>query len=59
MELEWRVLQALELSEKNKMLINIETFEPNESGISSSTIFFIIAIKCAKVQTRLHRSIGY
>ena len=30
MELEWRTLQALELREKNKMLINIETFEPND-----------------------------
>ena len=30
MELEWRTLQALELRDKNKMLTNIETFEPND-----------------------------
>ena len=30
MELEWRTLQALELREKNKMLTNIETFQPND-----------------------------
>ena len=30
MDLEWRTLQALELREKNKMLTNIETFEPND-----------------------------
>ena len=29
MELEWRTLQALELRDKNKMLTNIETFQPN------------------------------
>ena len=30
MELEWHTLQALELRDKNKMLTNIETFEPND-----------------------------
>ena len=30
MELEWCTLQALELRDKNKMLSNIETFEPND-----------------------------
>ena len=30
MELEWLTLQALELRDKNKMLTNIETFEPND-----------------------------
>ena len=30
MDLEWQTLQALELREKNKMLTNIETFEPND-----------------------------
>ena len=30
MDLEWRTLQALELWDKNKMLTNIETFEPND-----------------------------
>ena len=30
MELEWHMLQALELRDKNKMLTNIETFEPND-----------------------------
>ena len=28
MELEWRTLQALKLRDKNKMLTNIETFQP-------------------------------
>ena len=30
MDLEWQTLQALELHDKNKMLTNIETFEPND-----------------------------
>ena len=30
MDLEWHMLQALELRDKNKMLTNIETFEPND-----------------------------
>ena len=30
MEMEWRTLQALKLREKNKMLTNIETFQPND-----------------------------
>ena len=30
MDMEWRTLQALELREKNKMLTNIETFQPND-----------------------------
>ena len=30
MELEWQTLQALELRDKNKMLTNIETFQPND-----------------------------
>ena len=30
MDLEWRTLQALEFKDKNKMLTNIETFEPND-----------------------------
>ena len=30
MDLEWRMLQALELRDKKKMLTNIETFEPND-----------------------------
>ena len=30
MELEWRTLQALELRDKNKMLTNIEMFQPND-----------------------------
>ena len=30
MELEWRTLQALKLRDKNKMLTNIETFQPND-----------------------------
>ena len=30
MELEWLMLQALELRDKNKMFTNIETFQPND-----------------------------
>ena len=30
MDLEWLTLQALELRDKNKMLTNVETFEPND-----------------------------
>ena len=30
MDLEWRMLQALELRDNIKMLTNIETFEPND-----------------------------
>ena len=30
MDLEWRTLQALELRDKNKMLTNVEIFEPND-----------------------------
>ena len=30
MELEWQMLQALELRDKNKMLTNIEMFQPND-----------------------------
>ena len=30
MDLEWRTLQALELRDKSKMLMNIEMFQPND-----------------------------
>ena len=30
MDLEWHTLQALELRDKNKMLTNVEKFEPND-----------------------------
>ena len=30
MEMEWHTLQVLELRDKNKMLTNIETFQPND-----------------------------
>ena len=30
MDLEWRTLQALELRDRNRMLTNIDTFEPND-----------------------------
>ena len=29
-DLEWRTLQALKLRDKNKILTNVETFEPND-----------------------------
>ena len=47
MELEWRTLQALELRGKNKMLTNIETFEPND--LVYLFLFIIITVKCAEV----------
>ena len=43
MELEWRTLQALELRDKNKMLTNIETFEPNDL-VYLLALFIIIAV---------------
>ena len=43
MDLKWHTLQALELRDKNKMLTNIETFEPND--LVYSTILIIIAVK--------------
>ena len=30
MDLEWHILQALDLANKSKMLTNIEVFEPND-----------------------------
>ena len=30
MDLEWHILQALELRDKNKMLTYVETYEPND-----------------------------
>ena len=30
MDLEWHTLQALELRDRNKMLTNVETYEPND-----------------------------
>ena len=30
MDLEWRTLQVLELRDKNKMLTNVESYQPND-----------------------------
>ena len=53
MELEWHTLQALELRDKNKMLTNIETFQPNDL-VFSCAIFILITVKSTEIQTRLH-----
>ena len=34
MDLEWCTLQALEFRDKNKMLTNVETFEPNDLSLT-------------------------
>ena len=59
MDLEWRTLQALELRDKNKMLTNIETFEPNDLVYLLAPYSSSLAVKHAEVQTRLHRSISH
>ena len=59
MDLEWRTLQALELTNKNKMLTNIEQYNANElvyllAPYSSS----LQSIKCAEISPRLYRPIS-
>ena len=44
MEMEWRTLQALELRDKNKMLTNIETFQPNDLVYLLAPIFIFITV---------------
>ena len=57
MDLEWHMLQALELRDRNKMLTNIEIFEPND-------LVYLLAPYSSSLQssaqkfTRLHRSIS-
>ena len=50
MELEWRTLQALELRDKNKMLTNIETFQPND-------LVYLLAPYSSSLQSN-HKSLG-
>ena len=54
MELEWRTLQALELRDKNKMLTNIETFQPNDLVYLLVPYSSSLQSKVAEIQTRLH-----
>ena len=48
MDLEWHTLQALELRDKNKMLTNVETFEPNDL-VSLGPVFLIITVKSTEI----------
>ena len=44
MDLEWHTLQALELRDKNKMLTNVETFEPND-------LVYLLALYSSSLQS--------
>ena len=46
MDLEWCTLQALELRDKNKMLPNVETFEPNDLVYLLARIHHHYSLKC-------------
>ena len=48
MELELRTLQALELSDKNKMLTNIETFQPND-------LVYLLAPYSSSLQSKVQK----
>ena len=48
MDLEWRTLQALELRDKNKMLTNVETFEPND-------LVYLLAPYSSSLQSRAQK----
>ena len=48
MDLEWRTLQALELKDKNKMLTNVETFEPND-------LVYLLAPYSSSLQSRAQK----
>ena len=48
MELEWHTLQALELRDKNKMLTNIETFQPND-------LVYLLAPYSSSLQSRAQK----
>ena len=48
MELEWCTLQALELRDKNKMLTNIETFQPND-------LVYLLAPYSSSLQSRAQK----
>ena len=48
MDLEWHTLQALELRDKNKMLTNVETFEPND-------LVYLLAPYSSSLQSRAQK----
>ena len=48
MELEWHTLQALKLRDKNKMLTNIETFQPND-------LVYLLAPYSSSLQSRAQK----
>ena len=48
MDLEWRTLQALELRDKNKILTNVEIFEPND-------LVYLLAPYSSSLQSRAHK----
>ena len=48
MEFEWPSLQALELRDKNKMLTNIETFQPND-------LVYLLAPYSSSLQSRAQK----
>ena len=48
MDLLWRTLQALELRDKNKMLTNVETFEPND-------LVYLLAPYSSSLQSKVQK----
>ena len=48
MDLEWHTLQALELRDKNKMLTNVETFEPND-------LVYLLALYSSSLQSKVQK----
>ena len=48
MEMEWRTLQALELRDKNKMLTNIENFQPND-------LVYLLAPYSSSIQSKAQK----
>ena len=48
MDLEWHTLQVLELRDKNKMLTNVETFEPND-------LVYLLAPYSSSLQSKVQK----
>ena len=48
MDLEWRTLQALALRDKNKMLTNVETYEPND-------LVYLLALYSSSLQSSMQK----
>ena len=59
MDLEWRMLQALELRNKSAMLTNTETFHQNDIVYLLAPHASAFAIKCAKVLPGLCGAAGH